>query len=1657
MLSSVVVARAAATQLGRGDVAAAMVTVPAVVAAVVVVARLALWALVWGPPRRRRTDPAVRAAAEAALADTEIAVLCDDRSLVLVRTAAIAATAALGAPSRVMLVGADPRLESVGRSLSVRVVPAGRGTAPAIAAAVAAARRDHLLITDAGRAVLPGAVRSALELLDADTAWVQADATVPHLRTLHDHVRRRVGWASLDARDAMPWWGSDSIVRVAAMRELPLARGVAACTIAAQRRGWVGRWHDAAICVEQTDGDPDPHAAATARADRLRRWRSVGSPLWTPGLRLRQRLGHAAMLADDLIGAAAAAAVIALVTAAVATAATAEVPVSVGGWAWGAAASIVLAWCARWWISDGLVRPFASVRAGFEDLVPSVRALVWSLRPADRSPIGAATIGVAAARRTRRVVLATVVTVDLAVVAAACRLATAPAGGADPTTTGLSTTDRVVGATALTVAGIVVVSGLLAAARVVRRNQSVRAERRLPAAVAARIGSYRGQVLDLAASGFRAEFSAPAALLSEVPVRLDARGLAPIAVRAQVVRVEPRGDRWVLGLRLVTSGANDHDEYLALWLAQMVGAAEQRPKRRHDPVVGRWPVASGGVPVVRVLSAAAMLLLGVAVLPSATAGASRADTVDGDAVTATSSAPTTAAGVADDADDPDGAPAESVDVEGPDGSVDTGDLGVDADPADPADPAGSVLSAGEGTDPGDADSGAPTMRPSATRGGLTLVSSIDDLDRQVEGAQVVAHVVTIHHDDGGPDPVSHATVTVVAGGGAVVDGSIGGTCDGADTAVLDTASSTTLEWRLFDTTELAPGEGCTLQWSEQLPASVELADGVVLRSEITVDRVARGASDGGDGASGVEGPSVVDEVVVRRPTLQVSTTAGDGLLDRLSIGAPMVWHTTVANTSPHPASAHGIDLVQTLPPNWTYTATVSVEPARCDGAPVVLVDEAAGRQTITWTDLCTLAQGERLELVFTATPGEAAAETPGLVDDAGERVPHVSDVALTAEDGGGTSLGRATDRASVWAQAVDLSLRLTDTGIDDAPADASPAVVVGGLGRYRIDVGNDGPDPTVGQIAVDLVLPAGFVVFSSSGDGWTCPAPADGAPLTCTTDTVLAVGAVLPPILVAVAVGPDALAVAVDPADRAVVEASATVRSGAVDVDPGDDTEREETLVRRDLADAEPVVVSLVAITGARRVDVGDRVAYDAVVTSQGSATITQGVEVRAELPPGLHIADVADIDAPGWTCDLSAGTSDSGGTWTCTHPGPIDPGAVLPPLRVRATVGAEALSSLAPSAEVELEQRLSAHAIGAAVVGRSATVTWTPVPATRNAVVIADRGGSWRTGEPHPIRLSATTEGPSGEYGPLTVELPLADGARVVGVDDGDWACRQGDTADGATTVVCSLDRRGVDYGAALLEPGVASTPIELLVVPGDTAALELRPRVRGATDPTWRTTDVEVAVIRPSELALDLDVTMPAAGAAVERGATIELTATVDNAGPATAEGVDVVLAVPEGWRLVPGDPGSGWRCVHDAAITCTLDTPLDVGFTASVPVVFALPADAPLGEATITAVVGATEDADLDGRTATVALDVVSTSDADTPASTGPAAGGTVDVPTTSPSAVPTTGGSTGSTGSTGTPAPPTESAAPLARLAGFGGTASAFVFALVLLSGRRRQGW
>lgn len=1734
------------------------VLAPALAAALYAVVRLLCWSLLSTRPRATPPDRRARAAAEAALDRTEVAVVCDGESLVLVRTATIAAIASTGAASRVLLVGADPRLDQLGRSLGVRRVTSGIGQRAGIAAAVAATAGEHLVLTSAASAVLPGALRPALEQFDRGTVWVQAEPVAPGDRTLLDHVRHDRWWPSLDARGAMPWLGFGSIVLVDAFRTLPLTRGAAACTVAAQRSGWHGRFHRPMFAVEQVEAGTARNREIAARSERLRTMRGLRSPLWARRLTRWQRLAHVATLVEDLAGVAA----VAAVAAVTASLAVGELPVPLESWAWGAPTAVVLAWVARLQLTGGLVRPGGMCRAATDDIPPSLRALARSMRRAGRTvempSLGPSRRG----WRSQVELLALVLAVDLALGWRAWQVLLTDDGAR-----------RLMTEWVLLAAGVSTVACLLASARVLRRNRTLRGSRRLPVDIAARIGAHQGRVLDLAAGGMRVEFGAPADLLVEFPVQLVARGQHPVEVRAQVVRVEPRGDTWVLGMRLAGGGlAGEHDAYLALWLWQMAGAAEERPRREPDPVVGRLPVRAGGAPVLRMLTAAAVVAVGASVLPptSMSAAADPAPPAEVTTTTEAAGASTDSTGSTDSTEAATG-PSDEIDGRGgaeSDLEVTGASLGPGDPDADPDDEPGSESADGadEGVTPA-----APRARPLASVDGLILATSVDDEDRQVEGGQVITHTATLRNE--GDAALSSASVLVAPDIGVIDPTSLGGTCPGADTGATAVDGPATIGWTLFGATgSLAPGTECTVTWRESLPAATELEDGTMATSSVSI------TDQGFAGRSGTtDGPSVVDELVVRRATLRLTASAGDGTaVAQMTVGQPFTWVLTVANISPNPATAHGIDLVHSLPKNWVYTATVSVSPPTCDVAPVVLVDDTAGTQTATWSDMCDLDQGDELVLAFSATPQDAAVDDPGVVDAAGEPIAHVSEITLTAEDAAGNPLGSAKDRAGAIARTVDLVARLTDVGPDDGTANEDPAVVVGGLGRYRVDVANEGPDATTGPVTVNVDIPDGMVAISAVGDGWECTIAAS---VDCSSSAVIQVGDAAPPVVVGVAVGPGALiddGSDGDP-DLAIATATATVTGGGLDRNTSNDADGESTRVRRDV-DVEltgvlsgttpmapgarvdwiltPIVVgpaavngellledtmpqgmrfvsargrgwtcggsrvgtsygadpdtngllscrrqlrdvgagtaldalvvnvqidpgfagdppipgrvvlagdrnpsndlaqrsaapgpiaelTVQAVTGSRFVEVGEQLTYEVIVTNQGPAADEGEVAVRAEVGAGLEVGAVA---GDGWTCTVDAPSDIADGSWACSWDAtaaPVVSGMLLPAIEVTASVTPDAVPNLAPSARESFDHTVTATGSASGPEPISSTLTWTAAPETTNTVSIVDTSSSsWRTGEPHDVRVVVGNDGPSGEYGPVVVQIPVTAAIELMAADGDGWACGvttrgvDADDPDVTRTVECTYGRRRAEYGQPVLDVGETLPPIDLTLVPATDGDATQAVRVIGVTDAVPHRSAAPVQVGRSAAMSIDV-----AAPDVAYVGEEMAVTVTVTNDGPSpSATPATLTLALPVGIEVVAVDGGiDAWSCDgRTSTIVCTApggiapDTSSVLSLTASV------------GPAT---------------ETDDVAVTAMLTADPADSATEDDVDVDTVDVRPGDPTASPAPTTSAPAADEADDTSSPTSTPRDFRAgdLLGYGGTVGALAFAIVLVSGRRRRGW
>ena len=114
-----------------------------------------------------------------------------------------------------------------------------------------------------------------------------------------------------------------------------------------------------------------------------------------------------------------------------------------------------------------------------------------------------------------------------------------------------------------------------------------------------------------------------------------------------------------------------------------------------------------------------------------------------------------------------------------------------------------------------------------------------------------------------------------------------------------------------------------------------------------------------------EGPEDVVTVTPEFPELSIDkTSTGDAV-----IGEAFTWTLTVTNNA-SVAGAFGVDVVDTLPDNWSYigSPTISIGGAPAAPAPAPAIDG----QELTWTDLGDLVPGAALVLTFEATPGFAA-------------------------------------------------------------------------------------------------------------------------------------------------------------------------------------------------------------------------------------------------------------------------------------------------------------------------------------------------------------------------------------------------------------------------------------------------------------------------------------------------------------------------------------------------------------------------------------------------------------------------------------------------------------------------------------------------------------
>ena len=377
----------------------------------------------------------------------------------------------------------------------------------------------------------------------------------------------------------------------------------------------------------------------------------------------------------------------------------------------------------------------------------------------------------------------------------------------------------------------------------------------------------------------------------------------------------------------------------------------------------------------------------------------------------------------------------------------------------------------------------------------------------------------------------------------------------------------------------------------------------------------------------------------------------------------------------------------------------------------------------------------------------------------------------------------------------------------------SGSFTIGQLGTFLLTVSNIG-GPTTGAITVTDPLPPGLTFVSGTGVSWTCGAV--GQLVTCTHPGPLAPGASTTITLV----------VYVGAAAYPTITNSATVSTPG-DSNPVNDTDYAPTTIRPG-SEGTPLPTAGVPTatpipqppdlrltkSGSGLFRVGELGTYLLTVSNIGGPT-TGAITVTDPLPAGLTFVSGTGTS---WTCGAA------GQLVTCTHPGPLAPGASTV-ITLVVYVGGAAYPTVTNSATVNTagdsnagnntafapttirsgtEGTAPPTATGVAMPTPTATATRTPVVVAPDLRLTKSHSGSFKVGQTASYVLTvANIGGPT--TGAITVTDPLPAGLAFVTAGGTSWTC-----SAAGQLITCTHP--------GPLAPG-ASTSITLVVYVGSAA----------------------------------------------------------------------------------------------------------------------------------------------------------------------------------------------------------------------------------------------
>jgi uncharacterized repeat protein (TIGR01451 family) len=519
--------------------------------------------------------------------------------------------------------------------------------------------------------------------------------------------------------------------------------------------------------------------------------------------------------------------------------------------------------------------------------------------------------------------------------------------------------------------------------------------------------------------------------------------------------------------------------------------------------------------------------------------------------------------------------------------------------------------------------------------------------------------------------------------------------------------------------------------------------------------------------------------------------------------------------------------------------------------------------------------------------------------------------------------------------------RLSDMAISAAWSPMTP-LVAGAQVVATITVVANGPSVAVGPVSVVDDLPTGLRLVRVRGTGWNCSASRAGTGYSAEANQNGRIdcsrssnGVVATSVF-----DPLEVTVQIDPARMSATTLSAVVNH-ANDPEPGNNA------VTVSGASTLTSGLTVRVDDGDARFAVGQRDATVMVVaTNQGPSVEPGPVVARTDLPMGLV---PQRVEAEGWSCTTTSRAVDGGTaarvscTWVGSDstPDAVRVGEVLPTIALVLAVQPSAAVSSDPDAAnlVRVESTLTATATPTTqtdgvdtAVSPQADLTVTAGPADPDPWQVGDTGG---------YAVVVTNNGPSAEYGPVTVRKPIPLGATfVAGRGDG-WSCQvDRGAAEVVDVVTCTHGRpAGLGRNEAVLAAGESLSPlvIDVAVGPGLLPGASASPvaisgsvSVKGATDSVWASASDVVSVVAVADLAVERS----GEANTITVGEQATYAVRITNRGPnPAAAGVVVTDALPEGVELIDW-AGEGFTCLSSSAgPTCTYAEPIAVGDTRAV----------------------------------------------------------------------------------------------------------------------------